>query len=324
MTTPALEIYVGLCSYNSYGGHPTLSLLGAFLLLDAPDFGEAIRKIELILRVAHSGPPVKTLEEMYESFHANQATMPLVTYRRSKGRMEIAVASAILDGRDWDRSRGLSLDLFRRGFDEVIQAMSLMKKRLKASDAFDLDAFLAYCEAGRKRIPGSEADLQQLAAGMEAAARARHDAMTAWEKLAIDWEDFHPEARSILDDPFFWDCIDDFSPNGNDTGADLLESYRDWLKGRRNPEPMRFFERFAKECGYESHQAMEQASSGEASIGLAFAEFKLRGQCDDEIRSLALASIERQRMEAEESVDWSAREERLKTLEMVKLKLLPG
>lgn len=322
--TRALAIHVMACTYNCYGGHPTLSLLGDFLLLDAPDFGDAIKEIELILRFADSGPPERTLEGMYESFHANQATMPLVTYRRSKGRMEIAVASSVMDGRDWKASRELSLELFKRGFDEVIQALSLMRKRLKKTDAFDLDAFLAHCEAGRRSIPDSEEGLQQLAANLKVADQARRDAMSPWEKLGIDWEDFHPEARKILDDPFFWDCVHDFSPNGNDTGADLLESYRDWLKGRRDVHPMRFFERFSKECGYDSPQAMDEESFDEAAIGLAFAELKLRGLCDEEVRALALTSIERKRVEAEASVDWSHRDERLKTLEMMRLKLLRG
>jgi uncharacterized protein YfeS len=322
--TQALKIYVGASTYNCYGGHKTLSVLGDFLLMGAPNFGEAIHEIEMVLQFAHSGPPGKTLEQLYKDFHVRRATLPLVTFRRAKGRMEIAVASGLIDGRDLQASRTLSLELFKRGFDEVIQAMSLMSKRLKKGDAFDLEAFLAHCEAGRRRIPDSEEDLQQLAAGLEAADQARRDAMTSWEKLAIDWEDFHPKAREILDDPFFWGSCDDFSPNGNDTGADLLEAYRDWLKGHRDAPPMQFLERLAKQWGYEGWQAMDKEVLDESSIGLAFAELKLRGRCDDRVRALAIESIERQRVDAEASVDWPHREERMKTLEMMRQKLLPG
>ena len=319
--TRVLEIYVGASTYNRYGGQVTLSLLGDFLMLGAPDFGDAIKEIELILRFNHSGPPRKTLESMFESFHANQSSMPLVTYRRSKGRMEIAAASDLMDGRDLDRSRQLSLDLFKRGFDAVLQAMSLMRKRLKKSDAFDLDSFLAHCESARRRLPATDGDLQQIATELKASAKIRREALSPWEKLGIDWEDYHPKAREILDDPFLWDSSHEFAPNGNDTGADLLEAYRDWLKKHRVGRPMEFLEHLARRWGYADLQAMDEETLDESAIGLAFAEIKLRGQCDDEVRALALKSIERQCEIAERSVDWSHRGERLKTLKMMALKI---
>jgi hypothetical protein len=48
------------------------------------------------------------------------------------------------------------------------------------------------------------------------ATRAASDeaAMSPWERLAIDWQDVHPTARSVLDDPFLWESSNDFSPNG--------------------------------------------------------------------------------------------------------------
>jgi uncharacterized protein YfeS len=316
-----MEFYVMAKSYNCYGGHTTLSPIGQFLLRGAPDFGNAINEITVTLHFPSSGPAKKTLEQLLDRHNSHRASLPKITYRRVKGKVEIDVASDLMDGRDWKPSPRLSLPLFARGVDEVIHALSLMGKRLKHTDAFDLDAFLSLCESARQRIPISEDALQDLAAELNAADQARRAAMSPWEKLGIDWEDFHPRAREILDDPFFWECADAFSPNGNDTGADLLEAYRDWLKRHKNGESIDFLDRLAKQWGYSDIDGMDEDVRDEAAIALAFADLKLRSICDQEARELALKSINRQRAEAEAATDWSHRSERLMSLDKIESKL---
>jgi len=319
--TGVMEFYVMAKSYDCYGGHTTLSPIGDFLLIGANKFGDAIKELTVTLHFRDSGPPKKTLEQLLESHNNYRLTLPKITYRKAKGKVEIDIASELMDGRDWKPSPRLSLPLFRQGVDEVVRALSLMKKRVKGSDAFDMDGFLAHCEAARQRIPSTEDVLQDLAAELKAANQVKRDAMSPWEKLGIDWEDFHPRAREILDDPFFWDRVDDFSPNGNDTGADLLTSYRDWLKTHAEGQPIRFLGYLAKEWGYTEIEAMDDEVRDEAAIGLAFADIKLRATCDPQVRRLAVEAIERQRNQAEAATEWSHRNERLKTLEKIKAKL---
>jgi uncharacterized protein YfeS len=316
-----MEFYVMAKSYNCYGFFPTFSPIGDFLLMGAGTFGDAIRELTITLHFRNSDLPRKTLEQHWERHNSYRSTLPEITFRKAKGKMDIHIASELMDGRDWQHSPRQSLQLFERGVHEVIHALSLMKKRLKKSDAFDLEAFLAHCEAARQRIPGSEAALRDLAAELNAVYQAKRDAMSPWEKLGIDWEDFHPRAREILDDPFFWNRTDDFSPNGNDTGADLLESYRDWLKRHTDGQPIRFLESLAKQWGYTHINAMDADVSDEAAIGLAFADIKLRATCDQEARQRALGAIERQRNQAEAATKWPHRNERLKTLEKLEAKL---
>ncbi len=316
-----MKFYVMCKSYNCYGGHTTLSPIGDFLLQGSPEFGDAIKEITVTLHFAHSGPPKKTLEQLLDRHNRHRATLPKITYRRAKQRIEIDIASELMDGRDWKPSPRLSLPLFERGVDEVVHALWLMDKRLKPTDAFDLDAFLSQCESARRRIPISEDALQDLAAEMKAADQAKRAAMSPWEKLGIDWEDFHPRAREILDDPFFWECADDFSPNGNDTGADLLEAYRDWLKRHRNKQPMEFLEQLAKQWGYPDIGSMDDDVKDEAAIALAFADIKLRFTCDPQAQELALKSIGRLRDQAEAATAWSHGSERLKTLDKIESKL---
>lgn len=316
-----MEFYVMGKSYNRYGGHTTLSRIGDFLLMGANSFGDGIKELTITLHFPDSGPPKKTLEQLLERHNSYRSALPKTTYRRTKGKLDIDIASEIMDARDWKPSPRLSLPLFEHGVDEIIGALPLIRKRLKGSDAFDLEAFLSHCEAARRRIPCSEDALQDLASELKAAEKAKRDAMSPWEKLGIDWEDFHPRAREILDDPFFWDCTDDFSPNGNDTGADLLEAYRDWLKGHKDGQPVRFLERLAKQWGYSSIESMDDEVRAEAAVGLAFADLKLRATCDEQVRELAVESLERQRKQAKASTGWPHRQERLKALAKIEHKL---
>lgn len=268
-------------SYNRYGYHTTLSPLGLFLIQDAPGFGEAIVEITATLHFPCSGPALSTLESLLDSYNSLRATLPKVTFRRAKKKIAIDVASDLMDARDWKPAPRLSLPLFERGLDEVLEALPLIKRRLKISDAFDLDA------------------LQELAAHLKAAEDAKRQLMSPWEKLDIDWSDFHPAARNILDDPFFWEDTNFLSPNGNDTGADLLESYRGWISSRKDGQALEFLESLAIQWGYASTQLMNDELRNEAVIGLAFADLKLRGKCDDEVRQFALDCLRRQRTRTE-------------------------
>lgn len=48
---------------------------------------------------------------------------------------------------------------------------------------------------------------------------------TDWDQLHITWDDFHPDARVVVPDPRLWDHAYDFSPNGNDSGHDVLSAF---------------------------------------------------------------------------------------------------
>jgi len=317
-----VDFYVMAKSHDTYGSHASLYRIGDFLLQGAAHFGDAIREIKIELYFPDSGPATrKSLEDLLVNHNRIRSTLPKVVFRRAKGKVHIQVASELMDGNDWKSSPRISLPLFQRGVDEVIGALALLRSRLKKDDEFDLPAFLAHCASARRRIPIDEEALQVLFAELDAAAKARRDAMSPWEKLDIDWEEFHPEARSLLDDPFFWTCTDDFSPHGNDTGADLLDSYRRWIRRSKDAEPLQYLEHLAKEWGYEAFDSIDEDVRHEAAVALAFADIKLRGACDSRARQLAMKSIEWQRRQAQDLTDWPHRGERLKALEKIENKL---
>ena len=285
------------------------------------NFGDAVKELTVTLFLSDSGPAKETLEELLDKHNNFRSSLPKLTYRKKNGKVEIAIASSVMDASEWIPSRLLSLSLFERAVDEIVGALSLMRKKLNRSDAFDLDAFLLHCEASKIRIPRTELELQELAVALNEASKAKRDAMSSWQKLGIDWDEFHSQARAILDEPFFWDCTDDFSPNGNDTGADLLENYRDWIKRHKDGRPIVFLDYLAKKWGYASFEAFDEDVLIESGIGLAFADIKLRGTCDQEVRDLAIECIHRQRIKADAAHDRQYREEKLASLKKFEAKL---
>ncbi len=93
-----MEFYVMAKSYNCYGGHTTLSPIGDFLLKGARNFGDGIRELTVTLHFRDSGPPKKTLEQLFERHNSYRSTLPKITFWKAKGKFEIDIASELMDG----------------------------------------------------------------------------------------------------------------------------------------------------------------------------------------------------------------------------------
>lgn len=44
----------------------------------------------------------------------------------------------------------------------------------------------------------------------------------------------HPRAEQLMQDPMFWDCVNELAPFGSDEGADAYVEYRNWRS--ENPD----------------------------------------------------------------------------------------
>jgi uncharacterized protein YfeS len=318
----AMEFHVMARTYNAYGGHTTLSSISELLLEGAPHIGSAISELTLAFNFPHSGPPRPTLEPLFERYRAYRATLPKVVFRRNSGKARIDIASSLIDGKDWDAWRGVSLPLFESALPEAISALALLKPRLKAQDDFDLESLLDHCRGALSRVPRTKKELVEFTEEVQRRRLARFAAKSPWEKLDIDWGEFHDDARKVLDDPFFWQDANDFSPHGNDTGADLLAAYRKWFKRNPSGDPLKFYRNLIRAWGFESEAAddMHRTVVDEAAVALAFAEFKLKGKCAPAIAEIALAAIRRQRQSGEAEFGRVA-EERLASLKRLDAKL---
>ncbi len=182
---------------------------------------------------------------------------------------------------------------------EVAASLTFIRKRIKKTDNFEVDRFLSDATQVLETKIDTEDEWEQI----QEQARAIHQALLAtkspWELLEIDWDDFHPQSRELLDEPFYWECTDDYAPNGNDTGADLLEDFRQWNKKSPKTSPLKFLDRLMKRWGIEPIDWLATESEiveklnhddpislrvcNEAAIGLAFAVIKMRAKCPSEV-----------------------------------------
>ncbi|QDT79703.1 hypothetical protein Mal35_31700 [Gimesia maris] len=290
-----MEFNVYYRTYNSYGGHRTLSLIGDFLITGAPSCGQALKELEVIIHIRNDGPPRKSLEEMFERFHTTLAELPRVTFYRKKHRVEITFYGEQFDLSQIE-SRTLDLDLFCAASREIVNKMSLLQKRIRKTDDFDVQSFQLWLNSRLKELPETHEKLLQHENSILEQRKICYASMSEWHKLGIDFEDFHPKARSILDSPELWNVSDEFSPNGNDTGADVLELYRSWRKQNRNALPALFFNQLMDQWEVTVPPTADDEYSkhtySQSIIGLAFAQLKLESACHPDIAALALQSLQ--------------------------------
>jgi uncharacterized protein YfeS len=225
----------------------------------------------------------------------------------------------------------MSVEWFADAYEELKQQLAIVKARLKPGEDFDCAAFHSWVEHKGQRLPRDVVELRALADGSKARRQARYAAMDEWTKLELAWEDFHPGARDLLDDPFFWSSTDDFAPNGNDIGSDVLDLFSDWRKQHRGEPSESFFNELLEEWEVDANADDSDEFSvrtfDNTSIGLAFAHLKLDGTCPEWTRVIALKSIERQvRLVQGKHPGWEQLPRRLKTFEIMasKLKGLPN
>lgn len=318
-----MDFHLMVRTYNTYGGHSTFSMIPDFLLDGAPLLGSAISELTITLHFKTSGPARKTLENLYTTFHANRLNLPKVVFRRNRGQATIDVASDLINGSDWKTHRGLSLPLFKSGCEETLNALQLLRSKITTKDDFKLDAFLEHCQERTSKQPNTDEELAALKKLTDDRRTASRAAMSPWERLGIDWRDFHPDARRVLDDPFYWEQANDFSPHGNDTGADLLSDYRRWLKQHPSDDPLEFYQQLMVRWGFSDGLTNPESRSvlDEAAVALAFAELKLRADCRPSVATLAREAIERQRQAALLAADWPHRGNRMKSLDLIEAKL---
>jgi len=158
--------------------------------------------------------------------------------------------------------------------------------------------------------------------------------MDPWERLEVDWGRFHPRARELLNDPFFWEGANDFAPHGNDTGFDVLADYRKWTRRHPGRPAHELAEAVVhaweiraidwNETAEEKVKAVIDSAQfrldicDDVMLAAAFGMIKLQGYCDPTTRDHALKAIERERLPLVLAYrGWRDVKERLRTLAMM-------
>lgn len=326
-----MEILVFLRTYNSFGGHPVISLIGGYLELDMPDFGSALEQIEVYIALKTDTWETPSLQSLHEDFHKNIGQFSGIKFFRTKKRLELRYVGRAngddIEANEWRTDDPNTCSLFQSSTIELVQKLELIRQKIKPSDNFDFVGFSEWVQKKLDSLPHTAQELEGLFTQIRTHNQKKRAGQDEWKKLCIDFEDFHRNARKILDDPFFWDVTNDFSPNGNDTGADLLEMYRDWRKKCRGVAAFWFYKQVLRGWGINPEagddDGIDKTTADEAAIGIAFAQIKLEARCEPEILKVALYSLARQRRAALSADDsWKFRQECLESLDRVEKKLL--
>ncbi len=304
-----MDISVYKRSYNTYGGSCIFSFIGDLLTAHLGDYGSTVQSIELIACLpSRTRKFLPTLEGMFDHFHEYVKNLPQVTFRRKLNRIEIIFLSKHFFAED-EEERKPSAKKCNTAAEDVAEALPLLKKRIKPTHSFDVERFLA--DASRllsTRIESME-EWERIREMAKAKRLALQATKSPWELLEIDWSLYHPKAREILDETYFWECADDLAPHGNDTGADLLEDYRRWDKRNRTASPLVFLDRLLKrwdikpiDWAITDNKAVQKCQQddpialsvcNEAVIALAFAVVKMRSECPPDVIQMALAGLTR-------------------------------
>lgn len=84
---------------------------------------------------------------------------------------------------------------------EVAEVLLLLRERIKPTDDFDVERFLADAsEVLATRIETAE-EWEKVGQAAVEKRLAIQATKSPWELLEIEWDQFHPKARDILDEP---------------------------------------------------------------------------------------------------------------------------
>ena len=312
-----MEINVLYRLYNIFGGHKSFSLAGTYLEDGMPKFGDAIREIEITIHFHQGSPAKKSLEKLHDEFHQNLSTLPKCVFFRKKQRLVLDFEAKFTTGFEIKRNSRPPIQInpewVKNTLSEIIHQLPLIKSKIKKSDDFNFDSFESYLKQKLYDIPIEVSELEKIEQRVSARKKQEFNKLDDWEKLNINWDDYHPNARNAVNQPFLWSEVDEFSPNGNDTGADTLELFKEWNKRHKDVSALVFLENLLAgwEVDLDSPYKSDYTSRTyfQCVVGLAFASAKLRGKCEDKLKEIAIKAIDKYLNEIQAEIDWQFFEE---------------
>jgi uncharacterized protein YfeS len=304
-----MKIDLGVQSFDSHGGDPSVSPVGEFLTRYLREVEPKGLEVDMTACFRTKDVPKRARGGWYADFETHLATLPSVRYQPKKNRLEIRFVSQLWaeDAMEFGDPR---LPVFTALLPEVAAALAdAIANHKKLRTEVSLPTLAAALAAAQAQRPVTAAQFAQFLAEEEQRAAAHVATLSPWDLLGIDWSEFHPQARERLADPFFWDCTDEHAPHGNDTGADILEAFRTWRRRNRDTPAAGFLpvilkrwefadpvERSLRTPMAQWKRKDEDALTlyDEATVAVAFAQLKLEAQCDADVAEAARQSLARQ------------------------------
>lgn len=326
-----MDLYIFTQSYRSIGGPPEFKAIESYFGLSEQDFGSALKRIELTLRFA-SKPgiaPRRTLEAMFENYHDSLKNNPVRVFRRKKALLELTIYTDFAFAEDIipqtpkqyeARNKRYNYDWHIAVSKALIAELRASKSKFKSTDDFDFYLFMKWAERLPSFIPKTKAEADVFSIELDKQRSEARLRMSPWELLDIDWDEYHPDARKLVPDHELWSGVDDFAPNGNDTGADILALVRDKKKVFKNSPTSgkKLYEDTWCNWGFSWPPERQPSDSidynihRELILGLAFACLKILGNCPPWLRDEAIVEIANYKDYVERELgDWPHKKEAL-------------
>ena len=308
---------------RSYGCGPWRPLAD-MIEVDLPDFGSAVSQIWLTLYcngAAEMHRSVLALQErLPEAFSTGSTEFqpldesPKTRFQRKKAELKVQYPSTRFtpdESTNYDYKTMVRAD-FEKAKSDIREALEWgFAKALKKADDFDQRAFLLWFDGWRGFEVAGDRPLYELWSAANEEQIRRRNAADPWSLLAVDWSRVHPRARLLLDRLEDWSGSDDFSPHGNDTGADI---FREWsVYSRLTPEKAALRMGWAVSIS-EMKETMRREWL-EIHIALAFGHIKRNGSCSSSLAAATCALLEKSRHEvdlisADHVKEWQRRSDR--------------
>lgn len=308
-----MKFFVMENSFNSYGGSVVFKPLEALISLEDVNFGVALSTITLTLQFSCELPFEQqnvhvSLRSSYDKF-INYTAKPKRIFKRKKAELEICTKAKFVSREDFfPESRAeykKRNDTYFKDWNlEVLDILKAefiaSKNKFKKTDDFDFEACLAWIESLRQRLPETKANADSLIESYKNQQSLEYSKLSDWERLGIDWSDYHILARDAVPFAELWSITNDLAPNGNDTGADVLHFFGD-NKGkiRKSKDEGRAI--FKKEWEHMWGEPLPQANGNyddlalndyrKFTVGFAYGSLKHLGHCPEWLTTEACKHI---------------------------------
>ena len=225
-------------SFNSYGVSVAFKPIEALISLEVVDFGAALSAIILTLQFSCERPfdqqnVNRSLRSSYDKF-IDYTAKPKRIFRRKKAELEICTKASFVSSEDFfpksqAQYRKRNETYFKDWNLEVLEILKTeliaSKDKFKKTDDFDFKDCLIWLESLRQKLPETKDHADNLIETYKKQRLLEYSKQSEWEGLGIDWSDYHLSARDVVPLAELWSITNEFAPNGNDTGADVLHFF---------------------------------------------------------------------------------------------------
>ena len=136
-----MDVVPFIVTYNGMATGPCMRCIERLMSGAPPSFGTLIERVDIYAHCQTREPLISGLASMYGRFQDRLATMPYLRLRRSTRLFEVAYASQLMHSKSMFGAEEsvLSPADFRLACREFAGALSLIRRRVRRSDDFDID-----------------------------------------------------------------------------------------------------------------------------------------------------------------------------------------